>query len=411
MSKEIDTKSNSVAAVVAPQRRGFFRLRSPWLWLFVLAVSGIGSWRVSHRGDTVPTRYVTDSAFRGELRVTVTATGTLQPISEIAVGSEVSGIIENVFVDFNDRVTKGQVIAELNTDQLEARVVSARGSLQVAEASLEQAKATEEEAKARAARSVNLAELDALAEQELETDVATAKRAVASVASAEAQVNSARATLQEAETALSKAVIRSPIDGIVLAREVDTGQTLAASFEAPVLFRLAKDLKEMVLHLDVDESDIGRVKEGQHATFRVDAFPGRSFDAEIVSVRFDPSTVNNVVTYETILSVPNPELLLRPGMTATADILVADSDDVLLVPNRALRFVPPDEPLGSASTSAGSSRVWVLRDGEPAAVPVEVGLSNDEFTEVVGGELDSGTTIIIDVERPERQQTSGGIFG
>ena len=359
----------------------------------------------------VTTRFVSDVILRGELRVTVTATGTLQPTTEIAVGSEVSGIVEDVFVDFNDRVTEGQVIAQLDTEQLEARVVSANGSLAMAEASLQQAIASEDEASARAARSESLARQNALSPQELETHVAAAKRAVASVASAEAQVNSAHASLQEAETALRKAVIRSPIDGIVLAREVDSGQTLAASFESPVLFRLAKDLTEMVLHLDVDESDIGQVQEGQHASFRVDAFPRRTFDAEIVSVRFNPNTVNNVVTYETVLSVRNPELLLRPGMTATADILVASEDDALLVPNRALRFIPPDELIGASATAEGGSSIWVLREGQPLAVPVQVGLSNDEVTEILGGELEAGMEVIIDIERPEREQRPAGPFG
>jgi HlyD family secretion protein len=419
VSKRSEPNPNSVEAVIAPHRRSFFSLRSPTFWMSLIAIGAIAAWYSSIDRDAAPTRYVTDSAFQGELRVTVTATGTLQPTTEIEVGSEVSGILEEVFVDFNDPVAAGQIIAQLDTEQLEARVVSARASLAMAEAALQQAQATEEEATTRAARSEALFGQNALSQQELDTDVAAARRAIAAVASAGAQLSSARATLQEAETALRKAVIRSPIDGIVLAREVDTGQTLAASFESPVLFRLARDLKEMVLHLDVDESDIGQVREGQQARFRVDAFPGRSFDAEIVSVRFDPRTVNNVVTYETILAVQNPDLLLRPGMTATADILVAGIDDALLVPNRALRFVPPDQALErtaanagwSGGSSAASGRVWVLRDGVPAAVPVEVGLSNDEFTQILDGHLDIGTEIIIDTQRPERGQESGGFFG
>src|SRR5690606_22219346 len=172
--------------------------------------------------------------------------------------------------------------------------------------------------------------------------VAAARRAVASVESARAQVTAARAALQETETALGKAVIRAPISGIVISREIDPGQTVAAAFQTPVLFKLAEDLGRMRLHLDVDESDIGKVREGQRAKFRVDAYPGREFEAEIVAVRFNPRTVNNIVTYETVLSVANPELLLRPGMTATADILVAERPNAVLIPNRALRFLPPD---------------------------------------------------------------------
>jgi HlyD family secretion protein len=407
-----DTTSNpgSVAAVIAGEAHGKSSLRSPTLWLFALSIVGLGFWMLSRGDDGDAVTYVTESASRGALSVTVTATGTLQPTAQIAVGSEVSGAIEEIFVDFNDHVTRGQVIAQLNTEQLEARVVSARASLAVAEAALAQARATAEESEARSTRSIHLAEQDALSQQELETDLATVKRAIASVESAEAQVNSARGALQDAETALRKAVIRSPIDGIVLSREVDPGQTVAASFEIPVLFQLAESLERMLLHLDVDESDIGQVQEGQTATFRVDAFPGRTFDAEIVSVRFDPRTVNNVVAYETILSVANPELLLRPGMTATANILVAAITDALLVPNRALRFVPPSETNGSSAAKSDHARIWALEGGEAIPVPVKTGLSNGEFTEVLEGALDSGTEVIIDVDRPEREPSSGGLF-
>jgi HlyD family secretion protein len=256
-----------------------------------------------------------------------------------------------------------------------------------------------------------LAGANAVSQQELESDDAAAKRAVASVASAEAQVNSASGAVQDAETALRKANILSPIDGIVLSRKVDPGQTVAASFEIPVLFQLAESLERMLLHLDVDESDIGEVREGQTASFRVDAFPRRTFDAEIISVRFDPRTVNNVVAYETILSVANPELLLRPGMTATAAIQVSARTEALLVPNRALRFLPPGEIGNSAARNSEYAQVWVLDGNVAIPIQVKVGLSDGELTEVLEGALEAGMEVIIDVARPEREQASGGFFG
>lgn len=382
--------------------------RSRALWLVVIGAA-IAAYMLTRVGGEEPPAYVTMPVERGDLLVTVTATGTLQPTNQVDVGSEVSGAIRQVFVDFNDTVTAGQPIAELDTAQLEARVASARASLAVQEAALLQAEATVAEAEAKLKRSRELASQSVASQQALEADEAAAKRAAAQVASARAQVTSAQAALREAETALGKAVIRSPIAGIVISREVEPGQTVAASFQTPVLFKIAEDLRHMELHLDVDESDIGQVREGQAATFRVDAYPGKTFAAHIVSVRFNPREVNNVVTYETVLSVDNPELLLRPGMTATAEIRVAERKNVVLVPNRALRFIPP--ALGAAEADDAGERVFVLRDGEAVPVRVTTGLGNEEHTELVGGELEPGTQVIVDVERTPRPRQQGGPFG
>lgn len=380
------------------------RRKHRYIWLILAGVVGVGAWFAMRGGESETVEYVSAPVVSGPLFVTVTATGTLQPTNQIDVGSEVSGEVEEIFVDYNDHVTRGQIIAQLNTEQLDARLASTQASLAVAEASLTQARATAEEAQARAARSRRLADTNIASQQTLETDVASAKRAVASVASAEAQVTVARATLLEAQTSLRKAVIRSPIDGMVLSREIDPGQTLASAFQTPLLFKLAANLEQMELHLDIDESDIGLVSEGQHAKFRVDAFPGREFGAKITSVRFDPRTVNNIVTYESILAVENAQLLLRPGMTATADIVVAEKESVLLVPNRALRFLPPGSDRAQARAENGRNIVWVQRNAELQPVAVEIGLSNDEVTEIVGGDLVAGSEVVIDIDRPERQQ-------
>lgn len=411
-NREGDRTGGDVAATLGLDGRA----RGPrkrWIGLVVIAALAAIAF-VYYRAQAPDIEaYVTEQVVRGPLRVTVTATGTLQPTNQVDIGSEVSGVIDRVFVDFNDSVSRGQIIAQLDTEQLEARAASARASLAVAEASLVQAEATVVETEARAARSRELAESNIASQQSLETEVAAARRAVAAVASAEAQVTVAKASLQEAETALRKAVIRAPIDGVVISREIDPGQTVAAAFQTPVLFKLAEDLAHMRLHLDVDESDIGQVREGQHARFRVDAYPGRNFEAEIVSVRANPRTVNNVVTYETVLSVSNADLLLRPGMTATADILIAEKHDALLVPNRALRFVPPSEQNASAARAdQAGPRVWVWREGRAVAVPVVTGLANDEVTEITSGDVAPGTAVIIDVERPQRQPAAArGPFG
>jgi len=358
------------------------RGKKRWLWILVplLVVAVAVGMRVRRSDAPV---YLTEPASEGPLRVTVTATGTLQPTNQVDVGSEVSGIIDKVFVDFNDAVKRGQVIAQLDTQTLEARTASSRASLAVAEASQATAEATVTEA-----------------------DDAASQRAIAQAASARAQVTAQRASLQESETALRKAVIRAPIDGVVISREVRTGQTVAASFQTPVLFKLADDLRHMELHLNLDESDVGQVRAGQKAEFRVDAYPGRTFAAEITSVRFAPKEVNNVVTYETVLSVDNPDLLLRPGMTATADILVDQKERALLVPNRALRFLP-SESAGAEGTGSGP-RVWVVRDGAAVAVPVETGLTNGEVTEVTSGDVASGTGVIVDMQRAQRRQAQQG---
>jgi HlyD family secretion protein len=370
----------------------------------IVAAVAAGLYARSYRAGG--TQYVTESVRQGALVGTVTATGTLQPTNQVDVGSEVSGIIDRVLVDFNAIVKAGQILAELDTQQLDARVASATASLAVAEASLVQAEATVTETSAKVTRSRDLASRNIASQQTLETDEAAARRAVAAVASAKAQVTSAHAQVKDAQTARAKAAIRSPIDGMVIAREVDPGQTVAATFQTPVLFRVAEDLRRMELHLDIDESDIGQVHAGQHAHFRVDAYPGRSFEAEITSVRFNPRQVNNVVTYETVLSVSNPDLLLRPGMTATADILIAQKDDVLLVPNRALRFLPTDE--AQRTSSGAAPRVWIEGAGNLSPVSVTTGLTNGELTEIGAGPLAPGARVIVDVVRSERPRVAGG---
>lgn len=396
-----------VAAVIAQDKRARRKRRIFWIVGILLVLAGawvlIGD--VSGDGGAAQ-NFETMAAKRGTLQQTVIATGRLRPTNQVDVGSEISGRIEEVRVDFNEPVEKGQILAVLDTDQLEARVAERKAQLAAAKAALKQAEATVREERAKARRARQLVEKEFTSEQTLESAVAAAERAEAAVTSAEAQVVVAEAALDADLTTLKKAVIRSPIDGIVISREVEAGQTLAANFQTPVLFKLAEDLTRMALHLDVDEADIGLVYPGQKAFFTVDAYPERRFPAEIASVRYAPQEEDNVVTYEAVLTVANDDLLLRPGMTATAEIIADSKPDVVMVPNRALRFTPPREGFGG--TVAGlnaewntddAARVWVLKDGTPEAIPVETGAANEEWTEVTKGDVTPGTALVIGVAR------------
>lgn len=393
-------------------------------------------------GQGGPVAFRTVEATRGPLTVTVSATGTLQPVNTVEVGAEISGLIETVLVDFNDRVTKGQVLAVMDTDNLRARVAQSRANLAAASARVEDARATALETATRLNRIKELHARGSASKQELDAQVAAEARARAGLANALAQVNVAEANLAADETTLAKAEIKSPIDGIVLARQVEPGQAVAASLQTPVLFKLAEDLTAMELAVDVDEADIGQVKEGQTAEFTVAAFPDRKFPAVISQVRFAPKTVEGVVTYQALLTVDNKDLALRPGMTATAAIVTVTLDDTLLVPAAALRFQPPraavaanggetgagppGQPPGlfrffappaavrggpgasgrpsvrTAARTGDKQNVWVLDGGRPRPVPVTVGPSDGQFVSVSGEGIAAGTKVIVGVETPAR---------
>ncbi|MCI5142585.1 MAG: efflux RND transporter periplasmic adaptor subunit, partial [Candidatus Electrothrix sp. ATG1] len=278
------------------------------------------------------------------LVVTVTATGTLEPTNKVDVGSEISGKIEAVTVDFNDMVSEGQVLARLDVSRLKAQVKQTEASQQAAKAKVLQAKATIDEtgSKLRQLKKVyKLSNGKMPSRTDMDAAQAAYSRAKANLASAEAGVAEVQARLDIIRTDMVKAEIISPVNGIVLSRKIEKGQTVAASLNAPVLFELAEDLTKMELHVAVDEADIGQVRKGQEAEFTVDAYPERKFSAVISLVHFAATTTNNVVTYETVLVVDNTDLALRPGMTATAEIVVRQVENALTVPNAALRFTPP----------------------------------------------------------------------
>jgi HlyD family secretion protein len=363
--------------------------------------------------------YRTETVQQGALTVSVTATGELQPVTQVEIGTEISGIVESVDVDFNSQVAVGQVLAKVNTEKLEAQAAQARAALRSAEARQLQAEATTAEAEAELARLQHVHELSegrVPSKQEMDSQEATVKRAHADQASAAAQVAQSQASLTAIETDIRKAIIRSPISGIVLDRQVDPGQTVAASFQTPTLFTLAQDLTKMKLIVDVDEADIGNVRVGQTASFRVDAYPDRTFSSNVSEVRSAPQSSNGVVTYQTVLAVDNSGRLLQPGMTATAEITVTHVADVLLVPNAALRFTPPAAQQGGRggrgfsllprppgpqrrdrSLDDGQSRVWRVSGDGIEAVPVEIGPTDGRVTVLRGGDLADGAAVIVDV--------------
>lgn len=369
-------------------------------------------------------QYKTEQVKRGDLTVIVTATGTLQPTNTVSVGSELSGIIKSVEVNYNDRVKVGQVLARLDTTKLEAQLAQSKAALESARAKVMQTQATLLETHAKLNQFYKVRELSGgkvPSQSEIDSAEASYERAKAEAASATASVLQAEAALKAIETDLSKSVIKSPISGVVLTRNVEPGQTVAASFQAPVLFTLAEDLKQMELHVNVDEADIGKVQEGQKATFTVSAYPNRTFEALITQARYASTTTSGVVTYETVLKVANPDLSLRPGMTATADIMAKKVENIILIPSAALRFSPhvsdakpasgggslvskliprpprqPSKQIIEKPDNKKQQRVWILADSQLKPVSVTTGASNGGMTEVIDGDIKPGMEVVVD---------------
>lgn len=366
--------------------------------------------------------YKTEAVRKGDITMTVTATGTLQPTNQVEVGSELSGNIDEVLVDYNDRVKAGQVLARLDVSKLQAQVKQNQAALATAQAKVLSAVATIQETTSKLRQLEKIWKLSGgktPSQFDIDAAKAAAARAKADKASAAAGVAEVQAKLDITLTDLSKAEIVSPVNGIVLSRNIEPGQTVAASFSAPVLFNLAEDLTKMELQVDVDEADIGQVREGQEAQFTVDAYPERKFSAKIRQVRFASTVTNGVVTYKTVLMVDNSDLALRPGMTATAEIVVQKAERALLVPAAALRFNPQaqkkrerkgsifdalkpgprfprrEKRMRRSDEDSGGDQVWLLgKDNQPKPVPVKTGLSDGSNTQILAGEIEAGDQVI-----------------
>lgn len=415
---------NKISDIIKQEPHPGF-IRKNLKWALALGVLAAALWAMgifSTNGKETVT-YKSQPITRGDLTITVTATGTLEPLNKVDVGTEVSGTIRSVLADFNDHVEAGQPLVRLDTDKLDAQVMSARASLESAEARVLEAQATElqaADALARALKLHNQSEGRLPAQKDIDDARASAKRAEASVAMARAQVSEARASLKVNETTLTKATIRAPISGVVLTRNIEPGQTVAASLQSPVLFTLAQDLARMELQVDVDEADVGKLKPGQEATFTVDAYPEQKFKATVKEVRLSPQRVEGVVTYRTLLSVDNSSMLLRPGMTATATVTIETLKGILLAPSAALRYSPTlinaeakdDGGLMAKLMPWGQRRarpnnqngkkekvLWVLKDNAPVAIKITTGASSGALVEVRGDGLNEGLAVIVDEQR------------
>lgn len=397
----------------------------------VLAVGlAIGGYVIFNGERKEPVRYRTAPVERGSVISIVSATGTINPVVSVQVGSQVSGMIKSLHADFNSRVKAGDIVAVIDPEPFKARRDQAASNLEMARANVARAKTDAAQRKRELDRVRSLIDQNFVSQNDVDVAVTNAQGAEAQVHVAEAQVRQAEAALNSAELELKYTTIRSPVDGIVVARNIEVGQTVAASFATPNLFLIALDLTKMQVDTNVSESDIGGLAEGKDATFTVDAYPGVRFSGTIRQVRLAPINVQNVVTYNVVVAVDNQDLRLKPGMTANVSIVVAQKDQVLKVPNAALRFTPPksDRAEGgpaegkpaktdgraaagrpsSGATEQGSParRVWKQDEsGEPVSVPVQTGISDGVWTEIVGGSLGEQELVIVglDVARANRQ--------
>ncbi|HEU0187990.1 MAG TPA: efflux RND transporter periplasmic adaptor subunit [Gallionellaceae bacterium] len=378
------------------------------LSLAILLLGGLLWWLLPAKADGA-NRYALASVERGSLTQTVSANGTLNPVKLVNVGSQVSGIVKKLYVDFNDRVKAGQILLELDPSLMQAQLQQSLANVANAEAQLDLASANE-------TRMRGLYAQEYVTRQELD-------QAVQALKSARAQLALAQAQAARDRTNLSNTIIRSPVSGVVVSRVVDTGQTVAASLQAPTLFTIAQDLRKMQIDTSYAEADVGAIHVGQAASFRVDAFPNRLFKGEVRQVRLNPTSQQNVVTYDVVVSVNNDEQLLMPGMTAYVNITVAQRKDVLLLPNAALRFRPADAGARAAkartdgkqevargkdkSDSGPAGTVYLLENGQPKPVRVAVGITDNRFTELPGSELTEGSSVIVEDRQPPSKSSGG----
>ena len=367
---------------------------SQLLWVkitLILALIGLGAggylyWQKSH-SPSLEERYKTQALEMGDIIQTVSANGTLNPVVLVNVGTQVSGTVKKLYVDFNDRVNKGQILAELDPALFQAQVSQSEANVSNAQASLELALANE-------TRMRELFKQDYVSRQELDQSVQALK-------SARAQLALARAQLQKDRTNFDYSVIRSPVSGVVVSRVIDIGQTVAASFQTPTLFTIAQDLSKMQIDSSFAEADVGNIQVGQAVRFTVDAFPNRTFQGEVKQRRLNPTTLQNVVTYDVVVAVDNPEQILMPGMTAYVNITIAQRKNALLVPNTALRFKPVDaapkkrEPRSKEENKkAQGGTVYILENNKLKPVRISTGITDNKFTEIVSGDLKAGDQVV-----------------
>jgi HlyD family secretion protein len=379
-----------------------------WRWgtpalalLLIMLVAAASAWWFTSRSG--PVHFATGAVTRGSVARTVTATGTINPQLTIIVGTYVSGVIQELYCDYNTQVKKGQICAKIDPRPYQAQVDQDKANLAVAQAQLEKDKATLEYAKVNYERNALLAKQKSIALDVADQAKSAYHQAQAQIALDEATIQQRTAQLATAQVNLGYTDIVSPVDGTVVSRNVTMGQTVAASFQTPTLFLIATDLTRMQVDTNVSESDIGGVKQGNPASFTVEAFPDRPFHGSVVQVRQAPQMIQNVVTFDVVVGVANPDLLLKPGMTATTKIITQQHDNVVRVPNQALRYVPAGATLPPPEEAAGAetrhSQVWVLKSGRPVRVAVTLGLDDDSFTEITGGDLKPDDRVVLSEQR------------
>ncbi len=366
-----------------------------WLWLVAALI--IGAIFYLNGTRAAPAHYLTAAVSRGTVAPAVSATGTINPVTTVQVGSYVSGPIQAIYADFNSPVKKGQVIAKIDPRTFQMKVDEARASLANAQAQIKKDQADAEYKKITWARQTQLFKAQVVSADAADSAKAAYKQADAQVELDRANIAQQQSSLHEAQVNLAYTDIVSPVDGTVVSRNVDVGQTVAASFQTPTLFLIAKDLTHMQVDTNVSESDIGGIKPGQTANFMVDAFPGRDFQGVVMQVRQAPITVQNVVTYDVVIGLENPELLLKPGMTANVTLQTARHDGVLRVPVQALHFRPSNRPAKPAAARTGLHHpgVWVEDGGSLRRVTVTPAISDGEFTEITGGDLREGQKVAV----------------
>jgi HlyD family secretion protein len=409
------------------------RLRYALIAAVAVLAAAIGVWRM--RSEAKPTTSMETARLeRGRIVARVTASGTLSAIVTVQVGSQVSGRVAELRVDFNSKVRKGELIAKIDPQLFQATVEQQRANLAAAQGNLAKARAQAVDAQRQADRAQALAAKKLIAQADADTAISNAEALLAGVQAAEGQVAQTRAALNSALVNLAYTDIRSPTNGVVISRNVDVGQTVAASLQAPTLFVIAEDLAKMQVDTNVAEADVGRLRAGMDATFTVDAYPSETFKGKVRQVRNAPQTVQNVVTYDAVIDVDNPDLKLKPGMTANVTFIYAEKDDVLKVPNAALRFKPPAGLVGAggaagpAGAGAGAAgpvaraeggaggpggrpatkgpetldrrTIWTLKEGQVSPVRVRTGISDGTFTEVVEGEVAAGAEVVLDAVGP-----------
>ena len=377
--------------------------RRNWIILAIvlLVIAGIAAWRWTHRPDPAAA-FKTAPVTRGTLTESITANGVINPVRVVSVGTQVSGTVQKLYVDFNDKVQAGQLLLELDPSVYAARLAASEANLANIRSSLALTRAN-------AARANELYRQQYISRQDYETSAQAAKGAAAQVAAAEAQIKQDRSNL-------NYTIIRSPVSGVVISRLVDIGQTVAASFNTPVLFTIARDLTKMQIEAAVAEADVAKVRVGQRVTFTVDAYGARTFEGFVQQVRLNPTSQQNVVTYTVIVAVANPDGALLPGMTANATFLVSEHANALLIPNAALSYkpadyVPPKRKPGSAKTfDPGALTVFVLKDGAPAPRRIKIGASDADNSEVLKGQL-AANELVITGDTSKDKDKKGGGFG